>query len=543
VSHAFYRKWRPTTFQEVVGQEHVTQTLRNAVVHSRIVHAYLFSGPRGTGKTSTARILAKAVNCLGESDSKPCNQCAMCQAMDEGRAIDLIEIDAASHTGVDDIRDLRDKISFAPAEASYKFYIIDEVHMLSTSAFNALLKTLEEPPPHAVLVLATTEPHKIPATVLSRCQRFDFRPIPLTAMIERLRGIADQEGLPVEDGALELIAQQATGSMRDAESLLDQIASFGGPEITLEQVQTMLGTTSSQAVKELVDHLAARDVAAGLTKIGHVVADGADPRQLNKELLERLRGLLLLKTTSHGPADLTEDQRDEMSLQAEHFSLQDLVNTIKVFSQAALDVKGSAQPQLPLELAFVEALLARPSDDVPQSRAAHEPRKESPTPPQKSPAPVAEPAVEANTGTSPPETGADGEVGQKSEPAPIVEGSGDEVLASLQDRWSEIAAAIDQESMHIAAIVRDCRPVSFEDDTLVLQARSHFHREKLESDRARTLVEDAIGKLLGRPCRVRCTLANEKSEQPAPDTDLQGLAEDPLIKAGLDLGGKIGTIE
>jgi DNA polymerase-3 subunit gamma/tau len=543
VSHAFYRKWRPSTFQEVVGQEHITQTLHNAVVHSRIVHAYLFSGPRGTGKTSTARILAKAVNCLSASDSKPCNQCAMCQAMDEGRAIDLIEIDAASHTGVDDIRDLRDKISYAPAEASYKFYIIDEVHMLSTSAFNALLKTLEEPPPHAILVLATTEPHKIPATVLSRCQRFDFRPIPLTAMIDRLRGIAAQEGLPVEDGALELIAQQSTGSMRDAESLLDQVASFGGPEITLEQVQMMLGTTSSQAVKELVDHLAARDVAAGLTKIGHVVADGADPRQLNKELLERLRGLLLLKTTSHGPADLTEDQREEMALQAQHFSLHDLVNTIKVFSQAALDVKGSAQPQLPLELAFVEALLARASDDVPQSRAVHEPRKESPTPPKKSPAPVAEPAVETNTETSSPESGADGEVGQESEPAPIVEGSGDEVLASLQDRWSEIVAAVNEGSMHTAAIVRDCRPASIENDTLVLEARSHFHREKLESDRARTLVEDAIGKLVGRPCHVRCALVNEKSGSPASDTDLQGLAEDPMIKAGLDLGGKIGTIK
>lgn len=543
MSHAFYRKWRPSTFQEVVGQEHVTQTLCNAVASSRIVHAYLFSGPRGTGKTSTARILAKAVNCLTESDSKPCNQCAMCQAMDEGRAIDLIEIDAASHTGVDDIRDLRDKISFSPAEASYKFYIIDEVHMLSTSAFNALLKTLEEPPPHAILVLATTEPHKIPATVLSRCQRFDFRPIPLTAMIDRLRGIAAQEGLPVEDGALELIAQQSTGSMRDAESLLDQVASFGGPDITLEQVQTMLGTTSSQAVKELVDHLAARNVAAGLTEIGDVVADGADPRQLNKELLERLRGLLLLKTTSHGPADLTEDQREEMARQAEHFSLQDLVSTIKVFSQAGLDVKGSAQPQLPLELAFVEALLARPSDDVPNPPAAQEPRKASQTPPKESPAAVDEPAAKGDAGTPSSESGADTEVDQESEPTPIIEGSGDEVLVSLQDRWSEIVAAVDQGSMHIAAIVRDCRPVSFQDDTLVLQARSHFHREKLESDRAKTLVEDAIGKLLGRPCHVRCTLAQEKSGQPASNTDLQGLAEDPMIKAGLDLGGKIGTIK
>ncbi|MGB3905455.1 MAG: DNA polymerase III subunit gamma/tau, partial [Anaerolineae bacterium] len=199
MSQAFYRKWRPRTFAEVVGQDHVTRTLRNALKHSRIVHAYLFSGPRGTGKTTTARILAKAVNCLGEGIDRPCNECLMCEAIDEGRAIDLIEIDAASHTGVDDIRDRQEKINFLPSVARYKFYIIDEVHMLSGSAFNALLKTLEEPPSHAIMVLATTEPHKIPATVLSRCQRFGFRPIPLEDMMARLRNIAAHEGLEVEE--------------------------------------------------------------------------------------------------------------------------------------------------------------------------------------------------------------------------------------------------------------------------------------------------------------------------------------------------------
>jgi DNA polymerase-3 subunit gamma/tau len=232
-----------------------------------------------------------------------------------------------------------------------------------------------------------------------------------------------------------------------------------------------------------------------------------------------------------------------MSLQAEHFSLQDLVNTIKVFSEAALDVKGSAQPQLPLELAFVEALLARPSGDVPQSSAAQEPRQESQTPPKESPATVAEPAVDTRTEAPSPESDADAGVEQESQVAAIIEGSGDEVLASLQDRWSEVVAAVNEGSRHIGAIVIDCRPVSLEDDTLVLEARSPFHKEKLESDRAKTLVEDAVGELLGRPCRVRCTLVNEKGGQPTSDPDLQGLAEDPLIKAGLDLGGKIGAVK
>jgi DNA polymerase-3 subunit gamma/tau len=543
VSHAFYRKWRPSTFQEVVGQEHVTQTLRNAVAGSRIVHAYLFSGPRGTGKTSTARILAKAVNCLADGDDKPCNQCEMCRALDEGRAIDLIEIDAASHTGVDDIRDLRDKISFSPAEATYKVYIIDEVHMLSPSAFNALLKTLEEPPPHAIMVLATTEPHKIPATVLSRCQRFDFRPIPLTAMIERLRGIASREGLVVEDGALELIAQQSTGSLRDAESLLDQLASFEGSEITLEQVQTMLGTTSSQAVKELVDHLAASDVAAGLSEIGRVVADGADPRQLNKELLDHLRGLLILKTTSQGPADLTESQRGEMALQAKQFSLEALVDTIRVFSKATLDVKSAAQPQLPLELAFVEAILARQPVETPSPSANQPAPKKTQSPPKEAPGPVTKRGTEAQARSSSSGSKADAKIAQDVAVAPIAEGTADEVLAALQARWSEVVAEIDRVNMHIAAIVRDCQPVSFEGDRLILKAQSPFHKEKLESQRARTFVEDAIGKLLGRTCQVRCTLNPEKSNDTPSDGDLQRLADDPVIKAGLELGGEIGTIK
>jgi DNA polymerase-3 subunit gamma/tau len=543
VSHAFYRKWRPSTFDEVVGQEHVTQTLRNAIASSRIVHAYLFSGPRGTGKTSTARILAKAVNCLSDNDDKPCSQCQMCQAIDEGRAIDLIEIDAASHTGVDDIRDLRDKISFAPAEARYKFYIIDEVHMLSTSAFNALLKTLEEPPPHAMMVLATTEPHKIPATVLSRCQRFDFRPIPLTVMIHRLRGIASQEGLPVQEGALELIARQSTGSMRDAESLLDQVASFGDSEITLEQVQTMLGTTSSQAVGELVDHLANRDVGAGLTKIGDAVADGADPRQLNKGLLDYLRGLLVVKTTGHGPADLTVDQQGQMTLQAQQFSLEDLVDTIRIFSQAALDVKGSAQPQLPLELAFVEAILARQPENLSASPSEQAPRREDHKPAEEATAEEAEATPAADDEPGPPQSTSEKEVARANASAPALEPVGDAALDALQERWSEVVTEVNRENPHIAAIVRDCPPVSFQDDALTLKARSHFHKEKLESDRARTLVEEAIGKMLGRRCRVASILASEKANNNPKKKDLQGLSEDPVIKAGLELGGEIGIVK
>jgi DNA polymerase-3 subunit gamma/tau len=534
VSQALYRKWRPRTFHEVVDQEHITRTLCNAVSSSRIVHAYLFSGPRGTGKTSTARILAKAVNCLSESDDKPCNECEQCRAIDDGRAIDLIEIDAASHTGVDDIRDLRDRISFSPSESRHKIYIIDEVHMLSPSAFNALLKTLEEPPEHAILVLATTEPHKIPSTVLSRCQRFDFRPIRLQAMIGRLREIAHQEGLEVHEDALDLIARQSTGSMRDAESFLDQLASYGGMEITLDQVRTMLGAVSSQAVKDLVDHLAAGDVAAGLNQIGDAIADGADPRQLNKELLGYLRGLLLMKATGRAPSDMTDEQQDEMERQAKHFSLDSLVRTIKAFNEAALDVKGSTQPQLPLELAFVEALLGEELDAGTNcTESVTESSRPSAITERQRPVAHTDPPPHPRSKPPPPESTP--RLNTESPPRD---------LEGLQAAWSELVADIKRSSRNVAAIAISCLPVALEGDLVILRAPSRFHREQLESDPAKRLVEQVVSELLGEQYRIRCVTTPETPAAGTAETDLDSLTEDPVIKkAVVDLGAEIGNIQ
>ena len=246
MSQALYRKWRPRLWEQVIGQEHVVVTLKNAIAAGRVGHAYLFAGPRGTGKTTTARLLAKAVNCLAESPAdRPCDHCQHCQSVNDNRFLDLIEIDAASNTSVDDVRDLREKINFSPGQGRYKVYIIDEVHMLSTAAFNALLKTLEEPPPHAIFILATTEAHKIPATVLSRCQRHEFRRIPVPDIVRHLHELCTQEELQVDKDALTLIARQATGSLRDAISLLDQLTS-GGQVVNLATAQTVLGTAASQ---------------------------------------------------------------------------------------------------------------------------------------------------------------------------------------------------------------------------------------------------------------------------------------------------------
>src|SRR4051812_46120697 len=328
-SSSLYRKYRSQTFDELVGQEPVVRTLKNAIAGNRISHAYLFTGPRGVGKTSAARLLARATNCTSTDVDKPCNKCPNCLAATRDIATDLIEIDAASNTGVDNIREVIERAQFAPSVWTTKFYIIDEVHMLSTSAFNALLKTLEEPPAHTSFVLATTEVHKVPATVASRCQRFDFRRVPLQAMVDRLAYICKEEGIDVEPAALELVARQATGSLRDAESLLDQLRVYAVKTITLAAVQEMLGAGGSEEVAAFVDTLIAGDTAEGLRRIAGVLDDGRDLRQFNRQTVEHLRDLMLVKSGASASSttllDVTEEMRAGLYKQAERVTMADLL--------------------------------------------------------------------------------------------------------------------------------------------------------------------------------------------------------------------------
>lgn len=357
MGQALYLKWRPQTFDDIIGQAHIVQTLRHALRSGHIHHAYLLAGPRGTGKTTTARLIAKAVNCRAEPEKRPCNTCEICTAISEGRLMDLVEIDAASNTGVDNIRDLLEKVEFRPTQAEYKVYVIDEVHMLSTAAFNALLKTLEEPPDHVIFVLATTEVHRIPETILSRCQRFEFRRIPLQAIADRLGRIAEAESIEIEPEALELIARTATGSMRDAISLFDQMAAGGS--ITADYVRLMLGAERREVVRSLLQAWLDRDMSQGLEVINRAVDGGADPRQLARQTADFMRGLLVTRLGAGSTwQDPTADERPIFNEMAREADTDRLVKAVRLFSEVASQRRTGWQPQLPLELAFVEATLS-----------------------------------------------------------------------------------------------------------------------------------------------------------------------------------------
>jgi DNA polymerase-3 subunit gamma/tau len=511
-----------------VGQEHVITTLRNAIAAGRLVHAYLFAGPRGTGKTTTARLLARAANCL-EADlaARPCSRCEPCQAVIQGRFLDLVEIDAASNTSVEDVRDLRDKINFTPNLGLYRVYIIDEVHMLSTAAFNALLKTLEEPPPHAIFILATTEVHKIPATVLSRCQRHEFRRIPLAEILGYLKKIAQEEQIDIDVQALTLIARQSTGAMRDAISLLDQLSSTG-EAVSLEMAQAVLGTATSQAVLDLVQALVDQQSAAGLEHIHAALDSGSDPRQFARQVVDYLRDLLLILMKSADQLDATPEIRAQMARHAQAFSIPALLAVIRVFNFAAVEAKSSWQPALPLEMAFIEAQSLMPSANQP---------------PPAEPAKVDRPSAGESARST--KQANRSETQSVSAPPPDVPEStaqpetGELSLSLVEQNWRQVVDLVRKVNPSTQGLLNSCQSMGVKDGILYLGFSTENVRALMEKGDNLTITRKALSETLGREVEVRCIVAGARRNPLPADVDREGMVASALR----DLGGEIVDIK
>ncbi len=559
-SQVFYRKWRPKTLADVVGQDHVTQTLRNAVRSGHVAHAYLFCGPRGTGKTSIGRILAKTVNCMSPKDGEPCNTCDMCRSFNEGSAIDIIEIDAASNRGIDDMRELTDKVHYAPNAARYKVYIIDEVHMITKEGSNAFLKTLEEPPPHVIFILATTDPQKILSTILSRCQRFDFRRLSNSAVIGKLDEICKSENIVIPNEALRLVARVSTGSLRDAENLLEQLLAYYGNNIELPQVQAMLGMTGDLRVKELAGYVLSKNLSAGIKTINSISNDGLDLRQINKEIVNYLRDLLLIKTADEELVDVTRDELAEMKTAIANVSIDYLVRAIKLFGTG--DLRLDTYSSLPMELIFVECTLstdhkavpisseqadigARVTEEKPQYSPEHSRRAEPVKQERMTSSITIDPAA-AKQGKSafsdPPAETLPAAGANPAGTAPVLQKKD---AGSLQDldyfiaHWKEFIDSMRGEGSrrNLDAFLRSaCEPIGVEGDVLVLGFYYDFHKNYIEDQKYKHLVEKKLREIFGHPYKVRCVLREKGKRSPEQFTDDE--PENPLVQAALEMGLK-----
>ena len=547
-AQVYYRKWRPSSFNELVGQEHVATTLRQSVRQNRVSHSYLFCGPRGSGKTTTARIIAKAVNCLDLQEGDPCNSCAICQTINDGRFMDIIELDAASNRGIDEIRDIRDKVNFATVQGQRKVYIIDEAHMLTDAASNAFLKTLEEPPPHVIFVLCTTEAHRILPTIISRCQRLDFRRIPSELIFGRLAEISEVEGVTVESEALRLISRYAAGSLRDAENLLEQLVVSYRDGVGLKQVEELLGMGSGESSLELVNYLLMGNTSASLSAVNRAAWDGTDLRQLQRQTSELLRAVMHLQWGSEDAVDLPEHVVAQLKELVGHLPPWRIVKALKVWG--SVNMRYDAPSTLPLELAVVEICedtslpvaqpepaTAAPSSPPPPRRGARDTGASSTAPPR--------PTERARPPANPRPTAASSGL-PAAQAANSQAGAAEVEIGELGTKWMTAVKALGRHKgrkYNLGALLRDCKATAIflEGEVLVLpftnKANLERMQEEMDDPGSRGRVTEAVSDSFGTAYEFKLTLANGNGAGINSTQTTQ--QQSPLVRAALGMGARI----
>jgi DNA polymerase-3 subunit gamma/tau len=540
MSNVLYRKYRPQKLAEVVGQKHIVQTLFNAIKNNHLGQAYLFTGPRGTGKTSVARILAKTINCLDLQDTQACGKCFNCLTITAGRSLDIIEIDAASHTGVDNVREIIEAVKLPPTSLKYKVYIIDEVHMLSSGAFNALLKTLEEPPAHVIFILATTEIHKVPETIISRCQRFDFSRLPIQSIIEKLSAIARSEQIKISPESLEMIAIASEGGMRDAENLLGQIMALEDKNITVKEVEEILGTTDRQSVGAIAGMIINSETEKAIEKINSLFADGYDLEIFTKSLINYFRQIMLLKINPHLKScfsyEIPGEQLEKMLQQAEKAEVGKIILAINLFLEAQNRLYSFVLPQLALEIAAIKA-----TGKFPEFKVAFQPNYPKINPPAMAaenptaPVPDSLPASAENA-TAPVEASLEASMEYSTE---------DLTVDKVKSVWKKLLEEVRPFNHSLKALLSNCLVFQVQGREITLATPYDFYKEKLNNPVNRLTVENVLGKLLQSKINLKVLLFKEAGIQPgdpiltAKAADKSG-TQDNLLNSALEImGGKV----
>jgi len=550
----FARKWRPQDFDEIVGQEHITTTLKNAISMDRLHHAYLFAGPRGIGKTSTARIFSKALNCEKGLSPKPCNECSSCKEITSGSSMDVIEIDGASNRGIDEIRNLRETVKFSPSKGRFKIYIIDEVHMLTTEAFNALLKTLEEPPLHVKFIFATTEPHKVLPTILSRCQRFDFRRIQIKDIIAKLREVSKTERLDIDEDAFLYIGKASDGSMRDAESILDQIASFSKGKVRLEDVIESLGMIDQEMLFKSAELIINKDAKAGIHLVDDILNSGKDAKQFLVELLEYFRNIMIIKSgiDSDEIICLPKDFIDRVKKQAGLLTQGDVFYIISVISNGLKMIKQLLPERIVFELsmiklasresiASIEEILSKLHGSGGDANAVLNPHNPAQAPVHKSE--MSKPAY------PPQEKSFFKKIIKTASPAPAQDSVAQQSLsldiARVKDAWPILVKAMAVKKMSISSYLAEGEPDSVKGNSVIIgfPKELNFHREVLEDKNNKNAVEQALSQIMDMPVKMSFVATDKKIKEPAPDNSeiKEGLkGKEPVIDSALNIfGGRI----